>query len=74
MVTHDQEEGLTMADRIILMRDGKIIQDAPPSELYDRPATPFAASFLGSMNFLPAWAVDPGCVRLGDSVLNVRQS
>jgi len=58
MVTHDQEEGLTMADRILLMKDGKIVQDAPPGEMYDQPVNTFSASFLGSMNFLPA--TDPG--------------
>jgi len=53
LVTHDQEEAMTMADRILLMDHGRIVQDAAPGELYDRPATPFAAGFLGAMNFLP---------------------
>ncbi len=75
MVTHDQEEGLTMADRILLMRDGKVIQDAPPDKLYDQPATPFAASFLGSMNFLPALDVgDPKRVGFGRVSLAVLKS
>ncbi len=75
MVTHDQEEGLTMGDRIILMRDGKIIQDAPPGELYDKPATTFAASFLGSMNFLPATDVgDPRRIGFGRVTLAVSKS
>ena len=54
-VTHDQAEAMSMADRIILMRQGRIEQDAPPAELYQRPATLFAARFIGTppMNILP---------------------
>lgn len=52
MVTHDQEEALTMADRILVMKDGKLIQNGSPWEVYDEPKTPFVASFIGSMNFL----------------------
>ncbi|MGE4552683.1 MAG: putative 2-aminoethylphosphonate ABC transporter ATP-binding protein [Desulfovibrionaceae bacterium] len=52
MVTHDQEEALTMADRILVMDRGRLVQDGTPHEIYDRPATPFVASFIGSMNFL----------------------
>jgi len=52
MVTHDQEEALTMADRILVMDHGRVVQQGAPREIYDRPATPFVASFIGSMNFL----------------------
>lgn len=54
-VTHDQAEAMSMADRVILMRQGRIEQDAPPAELYARPATTFAARFIGTppMNILP---------------------
>ncbi|WP_428562448.1 MAG: ABC transporter ATP-binding protein [Solidesulfovibrio sp. DCME] len=52
MVTHDQEEALTMADRILVMDQGRIAQEGAPREIYDRPATPFVAAFVGSMNFL----------------------
>ena len=52
-VTHDQEEALTMSDRIVLMRDGMIEQQGPPDEIYFRPATVFAADFIGSSNLLP---------------------
>jgi multiple sugar transport system ATP-binding protein len=53
-VTHDQIEAMTLADRIVLMRDGVIEQQGAPLELFERPATRFVASFLGSpkMNFL----------------------
>jgi multiple sugar transport system ATP-binding protein len=55
-VTHDQIEAMTMADRIVLLRDGRIEQAGSPLDLYERPATRYVAGFLGSpaMNFLPA--------------------
>ena len=52
VVTHDQEEAMAMADRIAVMEAGRIDQLAPPSEIYDRPATPFVADFIGDMNHL----------------------
>ena len=52
MVTHDQEEALTMADRILVMHNGHVAQYGTPMEIYDRPASPFVASFIGSMNFI----------------------
>ena len=54
MVTHDQEEAQTMADRIFVMKDGEIIQSGTPSEIYTKANSPFIASFIGSMNFIPA--------------------
>jgi spermidine/putrescine ABC transporter ATP-binding subunit len=52
-VTHDQEEALTMSDRIAVMNDGQIAQLGCPEDLYDRPCSRFVASFLGESNFLP---------------------
>ena len=54
-VTHDQTEAMGMADQIVLLRDGHVEQDAPPAEIYARPATSFAASFIGTppMNLFP---------------------
>src|SRR3954451_20360624 len=52
VVTHDQEEAMAMADRIAVMNDGRIDQLGGPSEIYDRPATPFVADFIGDMNHL----------------------
>jgi len=52
-VTHDQEEALSMADRVCVMRDGSIEQVAAPAELYAHPQTPFVAEFVGTMNRLP---------------------
>ncbi len=58
-VTHDQIEAMTMADRIVVMRDGHIAQIGAPLELYDRPANTFVAGFIGS----PAMNLLPGIVR-----------
>ena len=54
MVTHDQEEALTMADRIVVMNHGVIEQVGAPVEIYRRPASVFVADFIGTMNFLAA--------------------
>src|SRR4029077_221303 len=51
MVPHDQDEALTLADRIVIMRDGQIEQVGPPEEVYQRPLSRFTASFLGASNF-----------------------
>ncbi len=63
-VTHDQVEALTMADRVMLLNAGRIEQFAPPLELYDRPASVFAAAFIGSppMNLFDAEATSGGTV------------
>ncbi|MEK7687019.1 MAG: ABC transporter ATP-binding protein [Pseudomonadota bacterium] len=53
-VTHDQEEALTMSDRIAVMNDGKLAQVGSPEDLYDRPSDRFVAGFIGESNFLPA--------------------
>ena len=57
MVTHDQEEAQTMADRIFVMKDGEIIQVGTPTEIYTRANSPFIANFIGMMNFIPATIV-----------------
>ena len=68
-VTHDQEEALTMSDRIAVMNGGRIQQVASPKELYENPANRFVAGFIGESNFLTAQATDgsltlPGAVRV----------
>ena len=65
MVTHDQEEALTMADRIVVMNHGVIEQVGTPEEIYATPASAFVADFIGTMNFLPAELVSDKRVRLG---------
>jgi len=63
-VTHDQEEAMTMADRIVIMNGGRIEQLGTPSELYEQPATSFVAGFLGASNLLPGTVAGEGLVRL----------
>ena len=55
-VTHDQEEALTMSDRIAVMRAGQIEQEGPPDEIFDRPSTAYVADFIGTSNFWKAKA------------------
>jgi iron(III) transport system ATP-binding protein len=69
MVTHDQEEALTMADRIVVMNHGVIEQVGTPAEIYQQPATVFVADFIGTMNFMPGEVVEKNKVRLGGVVL-----
>jgi putative spermidine/putrescine transport system ATP-binding protein len=68
-VTHDQAEALSVADRVGVMRAGRLEQVAGPDELYERPATAFVAEFVGTMNRLPATAAADGAVE----VLGVRR-
>ena len=63
MVTHDQEEALTMADRIVVMNQGVIEQVGSPTEVYRKPASAFVADFVGTTNFLPGVVVGRGIVR-----------
>jgi iron(III) transport system ATP-binding protein len=61
-VTHDQAEAMVMSDRIILMNHGRIVQESSPRELYNRPASRFAAEFVGSANLLDATVIEAhGC-------------
>ena len=55
LVTHDQNEAMTVSDRIFVMRDAAIVQSGPPAEVYDRPRNRFVAEFLGTTNLIPAW-------------------
>jgi putative spermidine/putrescine transport system ATP-binding protein len=52
LVTHDQAEAMALSDRIVVMNMGRVEQTAPPHEVYERPATPFVANFLGRTNVL----------------------
>jgi spermidine/putrescine transport system ATP-binding protein len=63
-VTHDQEEALTMSDRIAVMNRGRIEQVAPPEDVYERPATTFVAGFIGVSNLMPARVAGDGRVKL----------
>jgi spermidine/putrescine transport system ATP-binding protein len=63
-VTHDQEEALTMSDRIAVMDRGRVEQVGSPEDVYDRPSTTFVAGFIGVSNLMPARVVNAGEVRL----------
>ena len=72
-VTHDQEEALSMADRVGVMRAGRLEQIAAPDELYGRPATPFVAEFVGTMNRLPG-VLQADRVRVWEQSLAVQEA
>jgi spermidine/putrescine transport system ATP-binding protein len=63
-VTHDQEEALTMSDRLAVMREGEIEQVGPPQDVYDSPETTYVADFLGLANLLPAKVLDAGTIEV----------
>jgi putative spermidine/putrescine transport system ATP-binding protein len=63
-VTHDQEEALSLSDRIVVMQAGRIEQVGTPFEIYNHPATPFVASFIGNLNILEADVVDAAAGQL----------
>jgi spermidine/putrescine transport system ATP-binding protein len=67
-VTHDQEEALTMSDRIAVMNAGRVEQVADPEEVYERPATTFVAGFIGVSNLMPAQVESGGEIRLDTGV------
>jgi ABC-type Fe3+/spermidine/putrescine transport system ATPase subunit len=59
-VTHDQEEALSLSDRVAVMRDGHVLQVGPPRELYERPRTRFVADFVGTNNLVPGEVQEAG--------------
>ena len=69
MVTHDQEEALSMADRVVVMNKGQLEQVGTPREIYEVPASPFVADFVGRINVLEAVATGPGEYRCGKLAL-----
>jgi ABC-type Fe3+/spermidine/putrescine transport system ATPase subunit len=73
MVTHDQAEALAIADRIAVMRAGRLLQIGSPREIYSSPSDPFTGEFVGAMNLLPATIDGPGSVQvLGRMPLGLR--
>jgi spermidine/putrescine transport system ATP-binding protein len=65
-VTHDQEEALTMSDRLAVMSEGRVVQVGPPREVYEEPADAYVADFLGVSNLMDARGLGGGRVRVGD--------
>ena len=70
-VTHDQEEALSVSDRVAVMRDGRIEQIGPPAEIYGEPATPFVAEFIGTINRIESQIGSDGTVVAGDTTLTL---
>ena len=75
-VTHDQEEALSISDRIVVMNAGKADQIGTPFEIYNRPTTRFVASFVGTLNVLDAVVTDQsaGIVRVGERTLAIKEA
>ena len=72
-VTHDQEEALTMSDRLAVMNAGKIVQIGTPRQVYEEPADTYVADFLGAANLMEVWVSSPGAIRLGDWNLSAQR-
>ncbi|WP_127145446.1 ABC transporter ATP-binding protein [Pelagibacterium montanilacus] len=72
-VTHDQIEAMTLADRIVVLRAGKVEQIGTPLELYNTPANPFVAQFIGSpsMNILEGVIAEEGRARIGETLIEI---
>ena len=68
-VTHDQEEALTMSDRVGVMNEGRLVQVGGSEDIYESPDNLFVAGFVGDMNFLAAEVIEPGAVRLNSGVV-----
>jgi len=68
-VTHDQEEALTMSDRLAVMNAGRIVQIGTPREVYEDPADTYVADFLGAANLMEVEVVSAGALRVGDFAL-----
>ena len=73
LVTHDQEEALTMGDRIVVMDHGVIAQIGTPQEIYERPDSPFVADFIGEMNFLNGESQEGNLVKIGQLKFSCNQ-
>ncbi|MBB6307671.1 putative 2-aminoethylphosphonate ABC transporter ATP-binding protein [Xanthobacter tagetidis] len=73
MVTHDQDEALSIADRIVVMNMGVVEQVGTPQEIYDAPASQFVADFIGAMNFVEGVMLNPDEVMVGDLTLVLRR-
>jgi putative spermidine/putrescine transport system ATP-binding protein len=75
-VTHDQEEALSISDRIVVMNAGKADQIGTPFEIYNRPTTRFVASFVGTLNVIDAVVTDQatGLVKIGEKTLKINEA
>jgi putative spermidine/putrescine transport system ATP-binding protein len=71
MVTHDQDEAMAMADRLVVMKEGKVQQTGTQEDLYERPATPFVASFIGRSGMLEGTMAADGTMAAGGAILHL---
>jgi putative spermidine/putrescine transport system ATP-binding protein len=71
LVTHDQEEAMSMSDRVVVMNQGRIEQLGTPRDLYATPASPFVAAFVGAMNLMPAEALGNSSFRISGQMVNI---
>jgi putative spermidine/putrescine transport system ATP-binding protein len=73
-VTHDQEEALSLSDRVVVMSEGRIEQVGPPADIYNFPATPFVASFVGTLNLIEGKVIEGGSSRLSIDGQEIRSA
>ena len=73
VVTHDQREAMTMADHVVIMQEGKILQSGPPLEIYRKPVNSFVADFIGSSNIIPCTVVGNNQVDAMDNTITVAE-
>ncbi|WP_276813682.1 ABC transporter ATP-binding protein, partial [Faecalibaculum rodentium] len=66
-VTHDQEEALTMSDKIVVMKEGEIMQVGTPTDIYNEPANAYVANFVGESNLIPGRMIEDRLVRFNDT-------
>ena len=71
MVTHDQDEAMAMADRLVVMKEGRVEQAGSQQDLYERPATAFVASFIGRSTMLPGVLAEPGLFMAGNQPIHL---
>ena len=71
MVTHDQDEAMAMADRLVVMKEGRVEQVGSQQDLYERPATAFVASFIGRSTMLPGVLAEPGLFMAGEQPIHL---
>lgn len=71
LVTHDQEEALSMSDRIVVMKQGEMEQIAAPLDLYERPVSSFVSDFVGKTNLFEAVSIDPNTLRIDNHLLSM---
>jgi spermidine/putrescine transport system ATP-binding protein len=72
-VTHDQDEAMALSDHMVIMQAGKVVQQGTPSQVYDRPESLFAATFVGKQNLFPGTSIGSSGVRRGTTVVHAGQ-